>query len=167
MPRVFISIGSNLGDRVLNCKKALDGISAFARILRVSSAYETEPVGNEDQPSFINCAAEIETTLPPIELLKRLREVEDGLGRVRDEKWGPRTIDIDLIFYDDLIIDTEELKIPHVSAHARRFVLEPVCEIDPWLVHPGFGVRVYELLNGLDDGKKVIKICDSSTLFPQ
>jgi 2-amino-4-hydroxy-6-hydroxymethyldihydropteridine diphosphokinase len=166
MPRVFISIGSNLGDRVLNCKKALHEISAFAKVLRVSSAYETEPVGNEDQPCFINCAAEIETALPPIELLKRLREVEDGLGRVRDEKWGPRTMDIDLIFYDDLIIDTEELKIPHVSAHARRFVLEPVCEIDPWVVHPGFGVRVYELLDKLEDAKKVEKVGEPSTLFP-
>jgi 2-amino-4-hydroxy-6-hydroxymethyldihydropteridine diphosphokinase len=167
MPRVFISIGSNLGDRVLNCKKALGEISAFAKILRVSSAYETEPVGNEDQPSFINCAAEIETALPPPELLKRLREVEDKLGRVRDEIWGPRTIDIDLIFYDDLIVDTEELKIPHVSAHARRFVLEPICEIDPWLVHPGFGVRVYELLDRLENTKKVEKVGNPSTLFPQ
>jgi 2-amino-4-hydroxy-6-hydroxymethyldihydropteridine diphosphokinase len=166
MPRVFISIGSNLGDRVLNCKKALHEISAFAKVLRVSSAYETEPVGIENQPSFINCAAEIETALPPSDLLTRLHGVEKSLGRIRGEAWGPRIIDIDIIFYDDLIIDTEELTIPHLSAHARRFVLEPVCEIDPWVVHPGFGVRVYELLDKLEDAKKVEKVGEPSTLFP-
>lgn len=166
MPRALISLGSNVGDRVLNCKKALGEISGFAKILRVSSAYETEPVGYEDQPYFINCAAEIETALPPLELLGRLHEVEKGLGRVRGEAWGPRIIDIDIIFYDDLIIDTEELTIPHVSAHARRFVLEPICEINPMFVHPGFGVRIYVLLNNLDDGKKVVKAGEPSTLYP-
>jgi 2-amino-4-hydroxy-6-hydroxymethyldihydropteridine diphosphokinase len=167
MPRVFIGIGSNLGDRVLNCKKALTEISAFAKILRVSSVYETEPVGSEDQPDFINCAAEIETALPPLELLERLHTVEDKLERLRLERWGPRTIDLDIIFYDDLIFDTEELTIPHLSAHTRRFVLEPICEIDPWLVHPGFGVRIGELLNDVEDTKKVVKTGDPSTLFPQ
>ena len=166
MPRAFISLGSNLGDRVLNCKKALGEISRFAEIRGVSSAYETEPVGYEDQPYFINCAAEIETALPPLELLGRLHEVEKGLGRVRGEAWGPRIIDIDIIFYDDLIIDTEELTIPHVSAHARRFVLEPICEINPMFVHPGFGVRIYVLLNSLDDDKKVVKTGEPSTIFP-
>ena len=167
MPRAFIGIGSNLGDRINNCKKALSEIRGFAEILRVSSAYETEPVGNEDQPDFINCAAEIETALPPLELLNRLRSIEHKLDRFRGERWGPRTIDLDIIFYDDLIIDTEELKIPHVSAHARRFVLEPLCEIDPGLVHPGFGVHVYELLNDLEDTKQVVKIGEPSTLFPR
>lgn len=167
MPRVFISIGSNLGDRVLNCKTALKEITASAKVLRVSSVYETEPVGNEDQPRFINCAAEIETALSPEELLKRLQYIEEKIGRLRGERWGPRSIDIDIIFYDDLIIDTEELKIPHVSAHARRFVLEPICEIDPSLVHPGFGVRVRDLLRDIEDTKKVVKTGDPSTLFPQ
>lgn len=167
MPRVFISIGSNLGDRVRNCIKALNEISAFAKITRVSSVYETEPVGNEDQPDFINCAAEIETALLPEELLKHLQEIEDKLGRIRGNRWGPRVIDIDIIFYDDLIIDSEVLQIPHVSAHARRFVLEPICEIDPWLVHPGFGVPVYELLKDIEDKKKVVKTRDPSTLFPK
>ena len=167
MARVFVGIGSNLGDRVLNCKKALNGISAFAKIVGVSSVYETEPVGNEGQPDFINCTAEIETALPPLELLERLHSVEDKLERLRGERWGPRTIDIDIIFYDDLIIDTDELTIPHLSAHTRRFVLEPICEIDPWLVHPGFGVHVYKLLNDLEDTKQVVKIGEPSTLFPQ
>lgn len=166
MPTVILSLGSNTGDRILNCRKALSEISAFAEIRKVSSVYETEPVGYEDQPDFINCAAEIETSFPPLELLDRLHEVEKRLGRVRGEPWGPRTIDIDIIFYEDLVIDTEELIIPHVSAHARRFVLEPVCEINPMLVHPGFGVRVYMLLNGLDDEKKAVKTGEPSAIYP-
>jgi len=167
MPRVFISIGSNLGDRVRNCRKALEYIGGFAEILRVSSVYETEPVGNEDQPDFINCVAEIETELPPQELLNRTQGVEDRLGRVRNERWGSRLIDIDIIFYDDLIIDSEELQIPHVSAHARRFVLEPVTEIAPGKVHPGFGVTVRELCERLEDGQPVKIVGSPSTLFPQ
>lgn len=166
MPRVILSLGSNIGDRVLNCRSALEEISGFAEIRRVSSVYETEPVGHENQPDFINCAAQIDTALSPHDLLSRLREVEKVLGRVRDERWRPRTIDIDIIFYDDLILDTEELTIPHVSAHARRFVLEPVCEIDPMFVHPGFGVRVYLLLNDIDDDKKVVKTGEPSTIYP-
>ncbi|HSC36084.1 MAG TPA: 2-amino-4-hydroxy-6-hydroxymethyldihydropteridine diphosphokinase [Thermodesulfobacteriota bacterium] len=167
MPRVFISIGSNLGDRVRNCRKALEYIGGLDEILRVSSVYETEPVGNKDQPPFINCAAEIETALPPQELLKHLQEIEDKLGRIRGDRWGPRVIDIDIIFYDDLIIDSEELQIPHVSAHARRFVLEPVTEIAPGKVHPGFGVTVRELCERLEDGQPVKKVGGPSTLFPQ
>ncbi|MFI5322125.1 MAG: 2-amino-4-hydroxy-6-hydroxymethyldihydropteridine diphosphokinase [Thermodesulfobacteriota bacterium] len=167
MPRVFIGIGSNLGDRINNCKKALSEIRGFSEIVRVSSVYETEPVGNEDQPEFINCAAEIETVLTPRELMERLHSVEDKLERTRGERWGPRTIDLDIIFYDDLIIDTDELTIPHVSVHTRRFVLEPICELDPQLVHPGFGVHVYELLNDLEDAKQVVKTGEPSTLFSQ
>jgi 2-amino-4-hydroxy-6-hydroxymethyldihydropteridine diphosphokinase len=165
MARVFIGIGSNMGDRVLNCKKALREMSAFSKILRVSSVYETEPVGNEDQPEFINCAAEIETVLTPRELLDLLQSIEDKLDRRRGKRWGPRTIDLDIIFYDDLIIDTEGLTIPHVSAHTRRFVLEPLCELDQGLVHPGFGVQLLELLNDIEDTKKVAKTGEPSTLF--
>lgn len=167
MPKVLISIGSNLGDRVHNCKKALNEISAFAKIMRVSSVYETEPVGNEDQPDFINCAAEIETALLPEELLKHLQEIEDKLGRIHGDRWGPRLIDIDIIFYDDLIIDSEELQIPHVSAHTRRFVLEPVTEIMPGKIHPVFGITVRELCENLEDGQPVKKVGGPSTLFPQ
>lgn len=167
MARVFVGIGSNMGDRVLNCKKALQEMSAFSKILRVSSVYETEPFGNEEQPKFINCAAEIETVLPPRELLDLLQSIEDKLERRRGERWGPRTIDLDIIFYDDLIIDTDGLTIPHVSAHTRRFVLEPLCELEPRLFHPGFGVQLRELLNTIEDTKKVAKTGDPSTLFPK
>jgi 2-amino-4-hydroxy-6-hydroxymethyldihydropteridine diphosphokinase len=167
MPKVIIGVGSNLGDRVYNCIIALKEISAFAKIVTVSSAYETEPVGNEDQPDFINCAAEIETALPPLDLLKRVREVEEKLGRVRDTRWGQRTIDIDIIFYDDLTLDTADLKLPHPQAHLRRFVLEPVSEITPGKIHPGYGVTVRELCENLGDGKSVKKVGAPSTLFPR
>jgi 2-amino-4-hydroxy-6-hydroxymethyldihydropteridine diphosphokinase len=167
MPKAVISIGSNLGDRIGNCRKALEEISGFAEILKVSSVYETGPVGNVDQPDFINCAAEIETALPPEELLNRMREAEDRLGRVRHERWGPRTIDIDLIFYDGLTLDTPDLKLPHPQAHLRRFVLEPVSEITPGKIHPVFGITVRELCEKLGDGQPVKKVGGSSTLFPR
>lgn len=167
MPKAIISIGSNLGDRVRNCINALNEISAFAKIVRVSSVYETGPVGKKDQPDFINCAAEIETALPPGELLDRILEVEDGMGRVRDGRWGPRTIDIDLIFYDELTLDTPDLKLPHPQAHLRRFVLEPVSELMPGKIHPVFGITVRELCGKLGDGQRVKKTGGPSTLFPQ
>ncbi|MCK5392485.1 MAG: 2-amino-4-hydroxy-6-hydroxymethyldihydropteridine diphosphokinase [Deltaproteobacteria bacterium] len=157
MQRVFIGIGSNLGDAIGNCKMALDEIGNFAEIVRISSLYETEPVGNEDQPNFINCAAEIRTDISPHELLTHLNRIEEKLGRVRGEKWGPRTIDLDIIFYDDLVMRENNLIIPHPRAHLRRFVLEPICEIDPDFIHSELKISVLELLKNLPDKKKVIK----------
>lgn len=164
---MYISIGSNLGDRLGNCRKALSAISGFAGVTVVSSVYETEPVGKKDQSEFINCAAAVTTELAPEELLTRLKAVEDTLGRVREEKWGPRTIDIDILFYDGLVIDTAGLRIPHPEAHLRRFVLEPLCEIAPGLVHPVLGVSITSLLENLEDSEKVVKAGGPSTLFPQ
>jgi len=158
MNSVFISIGSNLGDKIGNCKTAIEEIAAFAKIVKVSSYYETEPVGKEDQPNFINCAAEICTDLSPHDLLTKLNKVEDKLGRVRLEKWGPRTIDLDIIFYSDQIINDSNLEIPHPRAHLRGFVLEPICEIDPEFIHPEYNLSTYELLKEIKDEKKVIKL---------
>lgn len=167
MARVFIGLGSNIGDRIEYCRTALSEISRFGQIVKVSSVYETEPVGKEDQPDFINCAAEVETSLSPDELLIRLKSIEDKLGRTREDEWGPRTIDLDILFYDDLVIDTDELQIPHLSVHVRRFVLRPLCEIEPGLVHPGFNTSVSDLLSNLKDKKKVVKTGEPSTLLPQ
>ena len=167
MNKVFIGIGSNLGDRISYCKQAIGGISRFARITEASSLYETDPVGNEDQPEFINCVAEIDTELSPQELLNQLNMVEEKLGRVRDEKWGPRTIDLDIIFYGQDVIEDENLEIPHPRAHLRRFVLEPLCDIAPDFVHPKFNVSVLELLNKIRDDKRVTKIRDSFTIPQQ
>ncbi len=167
MKKAFIEIGSNLGDRMQYCKNAVDEIGSFAKIIKASSIYETEPVGKENQPEFINCVAEIETELSPQDLLKQLNLVELKLGRVRDEKWGPRTIDLDIILYDDQVINDNNLVIPHPRAHLRRFVLEPLSEIAPQFVHPQFNVSVLDLLNEIEDNKSVIKISDQFAIPQQ
>jgi len=167
MDKVFISIGSNLGDRKANCKRALVEMTKFSNIVKVSSLYETEPVGNENQPEFINLAAEISTDLSPYKLLRHLNEIEERLGRIRTEKWGPRTIDLDIIFYGDLILSDETLNIPHIEAHVRQFVLEPVCEIEPDLIYPGLGIPVCEVLQKIKDKKSVVKMNISFTFSQQ
>ena len=164
---VFIGIGSNLGDSKKNCISSIKHIQEFANIRNVSSLYETEPIGKVDQPDFINCVIEIETELDPYELLTRLQSIENKLGRVREQRWGARTIDLDIIFYDDLIIDTGGLKIPHPEAHNRRFVLEPLREIAPDLIHPEAKLNISEILAGLENYSKVIKTDTLSTIHPQ
>lgn len=158
MPVAFIGIGSNLGNRVENCLNAVHEISGFIKISALSSIYETEPVGKEDQPDFVNCVIKIETDLSPSGLLVSLLSVEHKLGRKREEKWGPRIIDLDIILYDDLVIETEELAIPHPMMHLRGFVLVPLLEIAPDLTHPVLNVSLSKLLEELKDTKGVIKI---------
>ena len=167
MPIAFIGIGSNLGNRIENCIRAVEEISNFARIISISSIYETEPVDREDQPDFINCAIGIETSLSPFDLLISLQSVENIIGRERIEKWGPRKIDLDIIFYDNLLIETDELIIPHPRAHLRRFVLEPLFEIAPDFIHPNLKISVSELLSNLKDMRRVIKVGGFSTIYPQ
>ncbi len=167
MQRVYIAIGSNLGDRTLNCKRAIEEISAFSDVTAVSSFYETDPVGNEDQPLFINCAIEIISDITPHQLLGELSRIENKLGRVRKEKWGPRTIDLDIIFYGEVVLNDPDLKIPHPEAHKRRFVLEPLAEIAPGLIHPHFQVSVSELLGNIKDPHKVVRLIPPSTPDPQ
>jgi len=165
MNSAFISIGSNLGDKIGNCKTAIEEIAAFAKIVKVSSLYETDPVDYEEQPNFINCAAEIRTDFSPHKLLTNLNLIEEKLGRVRTEKWGPRTIDLDIIFYDNQVIKDDNLIIPHPRAHLRRFVLEPICEIAPEFIHPLLKITVTELLNKLEDNKEVVKLDEEITIF--
>jgi 2-amino-4-hydroxy-6-hydroxymethyldihydropteridine diphosphokinase len=167
MDNVFISMGSNLGDKIGNCRKAVNEIAGFCEVIRVSSLYETEPVGKEDQPNFINCVSQIETNLSPHKLLKKLNSIEGKLGRVRHEKWGPRTIDLDIIFYGQLVIKDDDLVIPHPRAHLRRFVLEPICEIAYDFIHPGLDSSVLELLKLLEDNKGVVKIDEKFTILQQ
>lgn len=167
MQRVFIGIGSNLGDTIGNCRKALNEIAAFAEMVKVSSLYETEPMGNEDQLNFTNSVVEIRTDLSPHELLSHLNSIEQKLGRVRVEKWGPRTIDLDIIFYNDKEIKDDDLIIPHPRAHLRRFVLEPICEIAPEFIHSEMKISVLELLKNLKDNKKVIKREEPFTISQQ
>ena len=151
MSVAYIGLGSNLGDRAATIRAALDRLSAVPGIelLAVSSLKETDPVGFEDQPRFLNGAAALRTKLPPRELLDRMLEVERGLGRVREgARYGPRTIDLDLLLYGDAVVDEPGLRIPHPRLAERMFVLEPLVELDPQLEVPGRG-RVQVLLAAL------------------
>ncbi|MBV8395428.1 MAG: 2-amino-4-hydroxy-6-hydroxymethyldihydropteridine diphosphokinase [Actinobacteria bacterium] len=136
MTRAFVGLGSNLGDREATIREAASRLDA----VRLSTIRETEPWGNPDQPSFLNAVAELDTGLTPIELLGRMLAVELSLGRMRDgTKWGPRTIDLDLLLYGDRQVDQDGLTVPHPHLHERLFVLEPLAELDPALEVPGKG----------------------------
>jgi 2-amino-4-hydroxy-6-hydroxymethyldihydropteridine diphosphokinase len=138
----YIGLGSNLGDRRAMIADALERLHPT----RVSSVVETEPWGKTDQPRFLNAVAEIETDLEPSALLDRLLELERGLGRVRREKWGPRTIDLDLLLYGDRQVSSDSLSVPHPRLHERRFVLEGLAELCPDRNVPGLDRTVRELL---------------------
>ena len=147
MARVYIGIGSNLGDRQANCLKAIAFLNqAGQRVLKQSSQYETEPWGKTDQPRFINMAVEIETDLNPRGLLRRLKEIENYMGRVHTARWGPRLIDLDILLYEDQVVTEDELQIPHPRMHERAFVLQPLAEICPENVHPLLHKSIDELL---------------------
>jgi 2-amino-4-hydroxy-6-hydroxymethyldihydropteridine diphosphokinase len=126
----FISLGTNLGDRVLNFDRALDALASLGKILRRSSLYRTTPWGNPEQPWFLNAVVLLETPLTPRLLLARLQAIETELGRTRVKRWGPRSIDLDLLLYDDLEFDEPDLRVPHAHLSERAFVLVPLAEID-------------------------------------
>ncbi|WP_255327418.1 2-amino-4-hydroxy-6-hydroxymethyldihydropteridine diphosphokinase [Pedobacter sp. V48] len=153
-------LGSNLGDREQLIEDAIKQIAnEIGEVLIRSSVYETEAWGNEDQPSFLNIALGVETKFTPTEVLNKALGIELELGRVRHEKWGSRLIDIDLIFYDDIVVDMgAELQIPHPQMQYRKFVLEPLAEIAPDYVHPVLKMTVSEVLERLRDNLSVSKI---------
>lgn len=145
----YIAIGSNMGDKQAyldGAVKALSGV-AGCRVRSVSSFIETEPYGYVDQDNFLNGCLCLETLLTPHELLDRLHEIEAHAGRIRDKRWGPRTLDLDIIMYDDLVLDDEDLHIPHIEMHKRDFVLKPMMEIAPWVRHPVLGKTIRELVD--------------------
>ncbi|TAN41268.1 MAG: 2-amino-4-hydroxy-6-hydroxymethyldihydropteridine diphosphokinase [Nitrospirae bacterium] len=146
MSTAHIGIGSNLGDRQANCLRAIDSLAEHGlAIKKISSFYETEPWGVKDQPSFLNLALEAETFLSPVELLAVIKKIEEGLGRTDAIKWGPRVIDLDILFYDDLILRTGPIEIPHPYLRERDFVLMPLNEIAPAKTDPVSGKTVAEL----------------------
>lgn len=152
---VFIGLGSNLGDRNANLHAALDALNAHpaVRVARTSTFYETVPLGSAQQPDYVNAVAALETSLEAGALLLLMRDIEDRLGRVRAERWQPRTIDLDLLLFDQQVIVTSELTIPHPGMHLRSFVLRGLCELGPELIHPVLRQSVAELyrrLNGRD-----------------
>jgi 2-amino-4-hydroxy-6-hydroxymethyldihydropteridine diphosphokinase len=138
--RAYVGLGSNLGDRGESLRRAVDLLRERIEVSAVSSFRETEPWGYADQPAFLNAAVEVETQLRPRELLDVLLDVERVLGRTREgPRYGPRTIDIDLLLYGDEVVDEPGLTVPHPRLHERRFALEPLAELDPELVVPGRG----------------------------
>jgi 2-amino-4-hydroxy-6-hydroxymethyldihydropteridine diphosphokinase len=145
----YLSLGSNLGDRVANLRASITRLVSAGRVTNVSSLYETEPMELREQPWFVNCVVELETQLGPQELLAAIQKVEAELGRTREIPKGPRTIDIDILLIDSVVIEEPDLQVPHPTMHKRRFVLEPLAEIAPELCHPVLKKAARELLQDL------------------
>jgi len=150
MSIVYIGIGSNLGNRQENCRKAIRQLYLRGvKVVKESSMIETEPWGVTDQPCFINMAVEAETDLAPDRLFAIFKDIEMQMGRTDAVRWGPRVIDLDILFYDDMVLDTPELKIPHPYLHERDFVLIPLAEIAPEKIHPVLQKSVRRLCSDL------------------
>jgi 2-amino-4-hydroxy-6-hydroxymethyldihydropteridine diphosphokinase len=145
MPRVFLGLGSNIGDKEDHINKALTFISELYTLKKKSHLYLTEPVGNITQDWFLNCVVEIQTDVDPKKLLSTIKSIERKLGRTKTVKNGPRTIDIDILFYGDHILKTKTLVIPHPSIQERLFVLQPMMDIDPGVIHPVFKRSIHQL----------------------
>ena len=149
---IYLSLGSNLGDRAANLERAIAALpEAGVRALRRSSLYETEPVDFLAQPWFLNCVVEAETSLTPLQLLRVLQAIEREFGSKKLVTRGPRIIDLDILFYGDNVIRTEEMEIPHPRMANRRFVLVPLAELAPELRHPVLGVTIFELNAAMPD----------------
>ena len=150
MHNVFIAIGTNLGDKEENIRQSIKKMEQNnIHIIKKSNVYKTMPYGYKNQPVFLNCVVQAETMLSPEELLYVLLSIEKQMGRKRKIHWGPRIIDLDIIFYDNLIINSSNLKIPHPDMQNREFVLKPLCDIAPNFVHPVLHKTVKELLKEL------------------
>jgi 2-amino-4-hydroxy-6-hydroxymethyldihydropteridine diphosphokinase len=156
--RVYLSLGSNVGERELQLREAIRRLEAAGKVFAVSSFYETEPVEVADQPWFLNCAVGIETGKTPQEMMELLLGIEREMGRRRVQKKGPRTIDLDILLFGDEAIDTAELTIPHPAMAERRFMLEPLAEIAPQARHPVLGKSVRDMLDALPAGAVVRKV---------
>jgi 2-amino-4-hydroxy-6-hydroxymethyldihydropteridine diphosphokinase len=162
----YIAFGANLGDKLATCREAMAALGATdgIRLLAQSPFYRTEPVDYLDQAWFVNAVAGIETRLQPLDLLAALQAIETAAGRTRGgaARFGPRTLDLDILFYDALVLDTPELVLPHPRMHKRRFVLKPMCDINPQFLHPVLQRNVQDLLDSLaESGQGVFRIqCD-------
>ena len=159
MSRVFLSLGSNVGDRLHFLQKAVEAIGRLRKteVMKLSPVYETEPVGEKDQPEFYNMVAEVSSSLGAFELFKDLKGIEQSLGRTKTKRWGPREIDIDVIYHGSVVLDTAELSVPHPELQNRRFVLEPLAEIASDFSDPTTRQTVQQLLTQCVDTNKVAK----------
>jgi 2-amino-4-hydroxy-6-hydroxymethyldihydropteridine diphosphokinase len=155
---VYLSLGSNVGDREAQLQDALAKLAAVGSVVATSSFYETEPVEFTRQPWFLNCAIALETNKTPEQLMAAILRIEEEMGRRRVQKKGPRSIDIDILLFGDTIINHPELTIPHPAIQQRRFVLEPLAEIAPELLHPVLKKTIGELLDSLPPGQVVKRL---------
>jgi 2-amino-4-hydroxy-6-hydroxymethyldihydropteridine diphosphokinase len=147
---IYLALGTNLGDRPGNLRAAVKALAPDIHVLAESHVYETPPWGYLDQPAFLNMAVQVETGLEPEALLGRLKQIEVEVGREPSFRYGPRRIDIDILFYDDLVLESGALTIPHPRLHERAFVLVPLSDLAPGMVHPVLGISVADLLAGQD-----------------
>jgi 2-amino-4-hydroxy-6-hydroxymethyldihydropteridine diphosphokinase len=162
----YIGIGSNLDQPLGQCRNAVTFLSAWPgiKVLRTSSFYRSEPVGYTEQEDFVNAVCEIRTRLDHRTLFDVLKTIEERMGRREERRWGPRIIDLDLLFYGQEVIDEGDLIIPHPECHKRRFVLLPLAEIASFVIHPAFGVSVRGLLDRLEDESRVEPIFSQESL---
>lgn len=159
MTDVYLLLGSNLGDRELFLRMALRLIEAdIAAIIKASAVYETQSWGKTDEPDYLNQVILLHTDMPAQEILEKIMAIEAEMGRERQEKWGSRTIDIDILLYGDAVINEPDLIVPHPEMHKRRFTLEPLSEIAPQLVHPVLHQTIKSLKNKLTDTLIVKKL---------
>lgn len=147
---IYIALGSNLGERLDNLRAAIGSMSPAIQVLKESKIYETPPWGYEDQPAFLNMVVKTETELEPEPLLKYLKHIEAKMGRENSVHWGPRLIDLDILFYDQLVLDSNPLIIPHPNLHERAFVLVPLADVGADFVHPVLETRIDKLLQTVD-----------------
>lgn len=155
---IYLSLGTNLGDRCLNLMKARDHLLPEVITLHASSVYATPPWGYEDQPEFLNQVIEVCTDLSPLALLSRLKAIEVEMGREETFRYGPRLIDLDILFYGEQVLEADSLQIPHPRLHERAFVLVPLQEIAPDFVHPVLGESITSLLSKLGDVEGVRRL---------
>lgn len=157
---VFISVGSNIGNRLQNCKKGISALTSLKNVerLQTSPFYQTEPVDYRAQDWFINCAVRIFTDIDPLALLQRLQKIQHDAGqREKAVRFGPRVLDLDIVLYHDRVMQSAELTIPHPRMHKRHFVLRPICDIDPHVIHPVLKKTVWELLTRLNTDNQRLK----------
>ena len=159
MNKVFLLLGGNLGNRFKNIHDAIQAISInIGSVEAESSIYETKAWGNIEQPDFLNIAIRVNTVLSPVEVLKEIQKIETDFGRIRKQKWGERTMDIDILFYNDLVLKTDDLTIPHPLIAMRKFVLLPMAEIATDLIHPISRHSVGEMLLRCEDPLDVLRL---------